>query len=284
MIGKIFFEKKWKLICFDEKKKTLIFLNSGVTSESDILKTRFISLTSNQLIPVYMENGLFYLFDIGNAQQTYDCLYEIEEEKYINVNFFKQPTGMFEKLSNSNSFKKVTFINGVLKSIIGQRGFEDLSFNINFSEINADIKFFVNEKKDNISYKINNCPTMLTNLSNVIHQYKLEIIFKQDIDINKLNKIIDCIYKFLSFLSFTTTPYIETIQVENSICTWDYIYEKINYDENFSFRFVYAKNFKNKIKTLLEYIVNSNNKLSYLNTLNSLNNLTIQRIWELSFY
>lgn len=278
MIGKIFIDKEWKLVDFDENKKILKILKSENIEKPLRLK---YELSDKNLLCAYMENDSFYVFDYNSGQKC-EAFFEFEQEKIKNINYFVLPRFPFSNISNDNSFKKVTFVNGALKSIISSADSKELSFDVSLNGIKLNIKFYIEEEKNYVSYKAVNGMTMLTNLPNVANQYKLEVSFYENVDIEKLNCIIENIYKFISFLSFMQKPYIEKIQVENSTCKLNYFYDKINYNEFHTSKYAYVGNFRDKCKNLLEVISDPIINLDFLDTLNSLDCLNIRDIWKLA--
>ena len=228
MLGKVFYKENWHLLRFEYGK--LEIFKEKCSEKPLLFRGEEVNLNDDSLLTAILEDGRIYIFDINSG-----CIEEDFYEYFLiviyDINYFVSDMVDTTKFKWVNSINKLVFVNGILKPMLESS--KPLTIDVDFGNVKAQVKFYVEECKNNLLFKMGDYSKMLTSNPNIEQEYKMSIEFESKIDLNLLNHIIDNIIKFLSFFNFDLFPYINKIIIETEDNSFLYYKNTVNYKEKY---------------------------------------------------
>lgn len=277
MLGKVFYKENWHLLRFEYGK--LEIFKEKYSEKPLLFRGEEVNLYDDSLLTAILEDGRIYIFDINSG-----CIEEDFYEYFLiviyDINYFVSDMVDTTKFKWVNSINKLVFVNGILKPMLESS--KPLTIDVDFGNVKAQVKFYVEECKNNLLFKMGDYSKMLTSNPNIEQEYKMSIEFESKIDLNLLNHIIDNIIKFLSFFNFDLFPYINKIIIETEDNSFLYYKNTVNYKEKYIRKWNYLKNCKSKfIINTLEKIKDEKYDIGFIGLLN-LKQININDVWPLA--
>lgn len=277
MLGKVFYKENWHLLRFEYGK--LEIFKEKCSEKPLLFRGEEVNLNDDSLLTAILEDGRIYIFDINSG-----CIEEAFYEYFLiviyDINYFVSDMVDTTKFKWVNSINKLVFVNGILKPMLESS--KPLTIDVDFGNVKAQVKFYVEECKNNLLFKMGDYSKMLTSNPNIEQEYKMSIEFESKIDLNLLNHIIDNIIKFLSFFNFDLFPYINKIIIETEDNSFLYYKNTVNYKEKYIRKWNYLKNCKSKfIINTLEKIKDEKYDIGFIGLLN-LKQININDVWPLA--
>lgn len=277
MLGKVFYKENWHLLRFEYGK--LEIFKEKCSEKPLLFRGEEVNLNDDSLLTAILEDGRIYIFDINSG-----CIEEDFYEYFLiviyDINYFVSDMVDTTKFKWVNSINKLVFVNGILKPMLESS--KPLTIDVDFGNVKAQVKFYVEECKNNLLFKMGDYSKMLTSNPNIEQEYKMSIEFESKIDLNLLNHIIDNIIKFLSFFNFDLFPYINKIIIETEDNSFLYYKNTVNYKEKYIRKWNYLKNCKSKfIINTLEKIKDEKYDIGFIGLLN-LKQININDVWPLA--
>lgn len=277
MLGKVFYKENWHLLRFEYGK--LEIFKEKCSKKPLLFRGEEVNLNDDSLLTAILEDGRIYIFDINSG-----CIEEDFYEYFLiviyDINYFVSDMVDTTKFKWVNSINKLVFVNGILKPMLESS--KPLTIDVDFGNVKAQVKFYVEECKNNLLFKMGDYSKMLTSNPNIEQEYKMSIEFESKIDLNLLNHIIDNIIKFLSFFNFDLFPYINKIIIETEDNSFLYYKNTVNYKEKYIRKWNYLKNCKSKfIINTLEKIKDEKYDIGFIGLLN-LKQININDVWPLA--
>lgn len=277
MLGKVFYKENWHLLRFEYGK--LEIFKEKCSEKTLLFRGEEVNLNDDSLLTAILEDGRIYIFDINSG-----CIEEDFYEYFLiviyDINYFVSDMVDTTKFKWVNSINKLVFVNGILKPMLESS--KPLTIDVDFGNVKAQVKFYVEECKNNLLFKMGDYSKMLTSNPNIEQEYKMSIEFESKIDLNLLNHIIDNIIKFLSFFNFDLFPYINKIIIETEDNSFLYYKNTVNYKEKYIRKWNYLKNCKSKfIINTLEKIKDEKYDIGFIGLLN-LKQININDVWPLA--
>lgn len=269
MIGKIYYEKEWHLVKFENN--VLEILNCSCEKYKRIASDEV--LIDDRFLFTIFEGCNIYYFDIKSGEEL-----EFDKEYYMlrrhKMNYFIYDNFITSKIDFH--FNKITFVDGILKGMLGTNAKKKLDVRIN--DLNLKINFDIKETKDNKLFDISKYGRMLTNNINLINRYIMDVEFDKEIEIDELNNIIDILYKFLQFFNCDYNPKIAKIIIETKKHKLFYFKNNINYNGEYIKKWNYINNCDN-----LESIIQNIDKfdIEFLKLINS-KQIGLNEFWILA--
>lgn len=277
MLGKVFYKENWHLLRFECGK--LEIFKEKCSEKPLLFKGEEVNLNDGSLITAILEDGRIYIFDINSG-----CIAKDFSEYFLiviyNINYFVSDMVDTTKFKWINSINKLVFVNGILKPMLELS--KPLTIDVDFGNVKAQVKFYIEECKNNLLFKMGDYSKMLTSNPNIEQEYKMSIEFGNKINLNLLNHIIDNIIKFLSFFNFDLFPYINKIIIETEDNSFLYYKNTVNYKEKYIRKWNYLNNCKSKfIINTLEKIKDEKYDIGFIGLLN-LEQININDVWSLA--
>ena len=277
MLGKVFYKENWHLLRFEYGK--LEIFKEKCSEKPLLFRGEEVNLNDDSLLTAILEDGRIYIFYINSG-----CIEEDFYEYFLiviyDINYFVSDMVDTTKFKWVNSINKLVFVNGILKPMLESS--KPLTIDVDFGNVKAQVKFYVEECKNNLLFKMGDYSKMLTSNPNIEQEYKMSIEFESKIDLNLLNHIIDNIIKFLSFFNFDLFPYINKIIIETEDNSFLYYKNTVNYKEKYIRKWNYLKNCKSKfIINTLEKIKDEKYDIGFIGLLN-LKQININDVWPLA--
>lgn len=277
MLGKVFYKENWHLLRFECGK--LEIFKEKCSEKPLLFKGEEVNLNDGSLITAILEDGRIYIFDINSG-----CIAKDFSEYFLiviyNINYFVSDMVDTTKFKRINSINKLVFVNGILKPMLELS--KPLTIDVDFGNVKAQVKFYIEECKNNLLFKMGDYSKMLTSNPNIEQEYKMSIEFGNKINLNLLNHIIDNIIKFLSFFNFDLFPYINKIIIETEDNSFLYYKNTVNYKEKYIRKWNYLNNCKSKfIINTLEKIKDEKYDIGFIGLLN-LEQININDVWSLA--
>lgn len=269
MIGKIYYEKEWHLVKFENN--VLEILNCSCEKYKRIASDEV--LIDDRFLFTIFEGCNIYYFDIKSGEEL-----EFDKEYYMlrrhKMNYFIYDNFITSKIDFH--FNKITLVDGILKGMLGAN--EKKKLNVKINDFNLKINFDIKETKDNKLFDISKYGHMLTNNINLINRYIMDVEFDKETDIDELNNIIDILYKFLQFFNCDYNPKIEKIMIETKKHKLFYFKNNINYNGEYIKKWNYINNCDN-----LESIIQNIDKfdIEFLKLINS-KQIGLNEFWILA--
>lgn len=269
MIGKIYYEKEWHLVKFENN--VLEILNCSCEKYKRIASDEV--LIDDRFLFTIFEGCNIYYFDIKSGEEL-----EFDKEYYMlrrhKMNYFIYDNFITSKIDFH--FNKITLVDGILKGMLGAN--EKKKLNVKINDFNLKINFDIKETKDNKLFDISKYGHMLTNNINLINRYIMDVEFDKETDIDELNNIIDILYKFLQFFNCDYNPKIEKIIIETKKHKLFYFKNNINYNGEYIKKWNYINNCDN-----LESIIQNIDKfdIEFLKLINS-KQIGLNEFWILA--
>lgn len=269
MIGKIYYEKEWHLVKFENN--VLEILNCSCEKYKRIASDEV--LIDDRFLFTIFEGYNIYYFDIKSGEEL-----EFDKEYYMlrrhKMNYFIYDNFITSKIDFH--FNKITLVDGILKGMLGAN--EKKKLNVKINDFNLKINFDIKETKDNKLFDISKYGHMLTNHINLINRYIMDVEFDKETDIDELNNIIDILYKFLQFFNCDYNPKIEKIMIETKKHKLFYFKNNINYNGEYIKKWNYINNCDN-----LESIIQNIDKfdIEFLKLINS-KQIGLNEFWILA--
>lgn len=269
MIGKIYYEKEWHLVKFENN--VLEILNCSCEKYKRIASDEV--LIDDRFLFTIFEGCNIYYFDIKSGEAL-----EFDKEYYMlrryKMNYFIYDNFITSKIDFH--FNKITLVDGILKGMLGAN--EKKKLNVKINDFNLKINFDIKETKDNKLFDISKYGHMLTNNINLINRYIMDVEFDKETDIDELNNIIDILYKFLQFFNCDYNPKIEKIIIETKKHKLFYFKNNINYNGEYIKKWNYINNCDN-----LESIIKNIDKfdIEFLKLINS-KQIGLNEFWILA--
>lgn len=269
MIGKIYYEKEWHLVKFENN--VLEILNCSCEKYKRIASDEV--LIDDRFLFTIFEGCNIYYFDIKSGEEL-----EFDKEYYMlrrhKMNYFIYDNFITSKMDFH--FNKITLVDGILKGMLGAN--EKKKLNVKINDFNLKINFDIKETKDNKLFDISKYGHMLTNNINLINRYIMDVEFDKETDIVELNNIIDILYKFLQFFNCDYNPKIEKIMIETKKHKLFYFKNNINYNGEYIKKWNYINNCDN-----LESIIQNIDKfdIEFLKLINS-KQIGLNEFWILA--
>lgn len=269
MIGKIYYEKEWHLVKFENN--VLEILNCSCEKYKRIASDEV--LIDDRFLFTIFEGCDIYYFDIKSGEEL-----EFDKEYYMlrrhKMNYFIYDNFITSKIDFH--FNKITLVDGILKGMLGAN--EKKKLNVKINDFNLKINFDIKETKDNKLFDISKYGHMLTNNINLINRYIMDVEFDKETDIDELNNIIDILYKFLQFFNCDYNPKIEKIIIETKKHKLFYFKNNINYNGEYIKKWNYINNCDN-----LESIIQNIDKfdIEFLKLINS-KQIGLNEFWILA--
>lgn len=277
MLGKAFYKGNWHLVRFEHGK--LEILKDKCIDKPLLFRGEEANLNDDRLITAILEDNKMYIFDInsGFREEGFSEYFLIVIYK---INYFIGDRGDITIFKGVNSIKKIVFVNGILKPMLELSN--SLTIDVDFDNVKTHVKFYVEECKNNLLFKMGQHSKMLTANPNIEQEYKMSIEFESNIDLNLLNCIIDYSIKFISFFNFDLSPYINKIVIETEDNSFLYYKNSVNYKEKYIRKWNYLNNCNTKcIINMLGNIKEEKYDISFINLLN-LEQININDVWSLA--
>ena len=277
MLGKVFYKENWHLLRFEYGK--LEIFKEKCSEKPLLFRGEEVNLNDDSLLTAILEDGRIYIFDINSG-----CIAKDFSEYFLiviyNINYFVSDMVDTTKFKWINSINKLVFVNGILKPMLELS--KPLTIDVDFGNVKAQVKFYIEECKNNLLFKMGDYSKMLTSNPNIEQEYKMSIEFGNKINLNLLNHIIDNIIKFLSFFNFDLFPYINKIIIETEDNSFLYYKNTVNYKEKYIRKWNYLNNCKSKfIINTLEKIKDEKYDIGFIGLLN-LEQININDVWSLA--
>lgn len=256
MLGKIYFKQEWRLCRYEND--TLDILHYTCSTPKCFLqpKTPF-NLNS---VMASFEDGSIYFFDLRDMSNPLN-FNEYIDFRFDAPNYFKTERIKSYAIKNLNGIRKITFKNGVLKPML------ELShipkFEVEIEDVICKVCFRIKKKTDALLCEMKH-GTMLSNNPSKITEYCIDMYFNKSIDIDKLNLIIDRLYKLVQFINMDYTAPIGSVEVKTSNGYLLYFKRGINYGQKPIVRYNYIANCKSIVQELSKNIFSDKYDMGFL--------------------
>ncbi len=256
MLGKIYIHKNWHLCRYEND--TLDILHNTCSIPRCLFQSK-ISFNLCSVIASF-EDGSIYFFDLSDMPNPLNSD-EYVDYRFNEPNYFKMDRIKSYAIKSLNGIKKVTFKNGVLKPMLELSHIPN--FEVEIEGIICKVCFRIRKKTDNFLCKMKH-GTMLSNNPNKITEYCVEMYFNKSVSIEKLNLIIERLYKLVQFINLDYTAPIRSVEVNTNNGPLLYFKKGIHYAKQPVVRYNYIANCKSIIQELSRKILSDKYDMSFL--------------------
>ena len=207
MLGKIYFNKEWKICRFEKNELEILCASCDMP-----WRVKDKNFNTDRFTVAEFENGSFYFFDLC------DNLEEIRGE-YVQYKskvsyFFKSVEPFLINEYNLEQFESVAFKNGVLMPMVTLSNVPE--FDIEIENLNVHVEFRLKEVADVFLCSLNH-GRMLSNYPTKMIDYELVATFSHAVNLAILNSITKKLYKIIQFVSTDYNAPIENLVVKTNI-------------------------------------------------------------------
>lgn len=268
MIGKIFFEDKWRVCRFENNRLEILRIEC-----EEPYGTSQISFIKNATI-AFFEDGRFYYFDLTDIQLV--SLNEFILSSILSPNYFVANEDRSHTIGDIKTFNYISFKNGVLKPMLERSSISPIR--IDLYDISAEINFNVVQRQSDRLCEFETGQILSTNMD-LYYEYTIDVQLDKAENISNLNKWVDSIYKFIEFVNIDFDAPIEKLQVGTNLGILDYYKNTVNYS-NIVRRYNYVQNSSQIVENLLKETIQPNFNIKFLKSFKQ--DLTTIDYWEFS--